>query len=271
MGNPIGSFIWYELMTDAPDAVRDFYRAVIGWEISGPDPQAAGGAIDYRHIVRSDGGSAGGVLKLQPEMLAGGARPCWLPYLHVADVDAEVAAIVADGGRVLMPAMTIEVGRFALVADPQGAPFYVMAPVALPGMEGHSSDVFSPSAEQRAGWNEYFAEDLDAAKAFYARHFGFEFNNSMPMGAMGDYCFIDHHGQVLGAMMKRPPEAPAPGWRIYFRVPDTFAAHDAVIAAGGKAETEPMQVPTGDWVFHAFDPQGAFFGIVGKKVEGTAP
>lgn len=261
MSNPAGSFIWYELVTSDSDAARDFYRAVIGWEISGP----VAGPVDYRHIRRSDGGDAGGVLALSSEMEANGARPCWLPYLSVPDVDTAVAAITAEGGRILMPKMTIEVGTFALVTDPQGAPLYVMTPVPPPGKEIYASDVFSETAEQRVGWNEYLAEDLAAAKEFYARHFGFEFNESMPMGPMGDYCFIDHHGVRLGAMMLRPPQASTQGWRIVFRVPDIDHARAMVGQAGGTAVTEPHQVPTGDFVFHAFDPQGAFFALVGKR------
>lgn len=264
MGNPPGSFIWYELVTTDPDSARDFYGAVIGWQITQGAPPAPG-APDYRHILRSDGGSGGGVLRLAEEALAQGARPAWLPYLHVTDVDAAVSAITAEGGRVLMPKMTIEVGSFALVTDPMGAPFYVMTPVPPAGMENMASDVFSPTAEQRVGWNELATDDVPRAKDFYSRHFGFEFNNSMPMGPLGDYWFIDHHGQTLGAIMQRPEQVPVGMWRLYFRVPDIDAARSAVIAGGGQAITEPHQVPGGDWVFHAFDPQGAFFGLVGGK------
>ena len=61
-----GSFIWYELMTPDPDAAAKFYGAVIGWKFS-PPPATPGGK-DYRAILRSDGGSAGGVLKLTDDM-----------------------------------------------------------------------------------------------------------------------------------------------------------------------------------------------------------
>src|SRR3546814_12664454 len=79
-------------------------------------------------IGRGDGGNAGGVLALNADMLAGGARPAWMGYLEVADVDAAVAAIEADGGAVHMPATDLPVGRIAMVSDPQGAVFYVMDP-----------------------------------------------------------------------------------------------------------------------------------------------
>ena len=124
MANPLGSFIWYELMTTDPGAAAKFYEPIVGWKVEAHSEP--GTAMDYRMLVRSDGGYEGGVFKLTDEMCQGGARPCWLGYLSVADVDAAVTAITADGGKALMPAFDIDVGRIAMVADPQGLPFYVM-------------------------------------------------------------------------------------------------------------------------------------------------
>ena len=74
-------------------------------------------------INRSDGKFAGGVLGLSADMLQHGARPGWIGYLSTADVDRQLAAIVADGGTVRMPATNIPtVGRIAMVTDPQGVP-----------------------------------------------------------------------------------------------------------------------------------------------------
>ena len=82
-----------------------------------------------------------------------GARPCWIGYLGVDDVDASVAAIEGAGGKLLMPARDIEMaGRIAMVADPNGAPFYVMTPMPPPG--GGESTAFSPTLVGRCAWNE---------------------------------------------------------------------------------------------------------------------
>lgn len=255
------AFIWYELMTSDADAAAAFYGAVIGWTFAGEGD----GPMGYRHIRRADGGDAGGMLPLTAEMQAAGARPAWVPYLHVTGLDAALEAITAEGGTVLMPPTALPVGCFAMVADPQGVPIYVMDPVPPPGREGEASDVFSPGAVQRVGWNELASPDLEASKAFYARHFGFEFNNDMPMGDMGDYCFIDHGGQTIGAMMpKHDPQAPVQ-WRLYFRVPSIAAAKAAIEASGGRVLHGPHQVPGDDWIVIATDPQGAEFGLVGAK------
>jgi hypothetical protein len=104
-------------------------------------------------IQRDDGGSAGGLLGLSSEMLQHGAIPCWLGYLHVANVDTACQAIVADGGKVLMPRLDLPVGQIAMVADPMGTPFYVMTPIPPPGKPDAKSDVFDV-AVQRVRWNE---------------------------------------------------------------------------------------------------------------------
>jgi hypothetical protein len=264
MTNPAGSFIWYELMTTDPDGARAFYGKVVGWKITGePDPQAGG--VDYRHIIRDDGGSNCGVLGLSKEMRDGGARPCWMGYLFVQDVDAQVNAIVAEGGKSLMPAFDLEVGRIAMVMDPQGIPIYVMTPVPPAGKEGEGSDVYQRYGIQHVSWNELYTPDIEGSKAFYARHFNFEFNDKMPMGPMGDYWFIDHGGETIGAMMQKPPHVPMPGWNYYIRVGNIDVATEAVKASGGQVLNGPMQVPGDEWIINGMDPQGAPFSLVGTK------
>ena len=128
MSDDRGGFIWYELITDDVDKARDFYRAVVGWEIAA-EGQAMSTGTTYRMIQRSDGGNAGGVLTMSDDMKAHGGKPVWLGYIHHPDVDAAVERIKAAGGAVHMPPMDMPgVGRMAMVADPQGAQFYVMNP-----------------------------------------------------------------------------------------------------------------------------------------------
>ena len=124
-----GSWIWYELMSPDPDGSKAFYEAVVGWSIS----TGHGDDTNYGFIVNPDGGMTGGLMRLTAEMQAHGARPSWLGYIGVDDVDASAASIAAAGGKVLMAPFDIAMaGRVALVADPGGAPFYVMTPAPRP-------------------------------------------------------------------------------------------------------------------------------------------
>jgi predicted enzyme related to lactoylglutathione lyase len=255
-----GSHIWYELMTMDPDGAKAFYDAVVpGWSIGERLP----GDQDYRMIGRSDGGFAGGVLGLTDEMRQHGAKPIWLGYVGVDDVDATVARIEAKGGKALMPAFDIPQGRIAMVADPAGNPLYVMKPVPPAGNPDAQSDVFSPDAEQRVGWNELSTADAAAARTFYGELFGWTSDDFMPMGEFGEYRFFANQGTTIGAVCGVMPGGSG-GWRYYIRVPSIARAVDLVKAGGGSVSMGPHEVPGGDHIIIGYDPQGAEFALVGK-------
>lgn len=258
-----GGFIWYELMTTDAAAAGQFYSAVVrGWTFGERVPAD----VDYRMIQRSDGGMAGGVLKLNAEMQAGGARPAWLGYLHVKDVDAAVAAIKADGGQSMMdPWDQPGVGRLAMVTDPQGAPFYLMDPIPPERDPDAVSDVFSVDQAEHVRWNELSSSDPDAAIAFYRRHFGWTQEGEMDMGEFGKYRFVQKDGVGIGAIMPKMPQMPVSLWTYYIGVDDIDRAVAAIIEQGGKLLNGPMEIPGGEFALNGLDPQGASFGLVGPR------
>jgi predicted enzyme related to lactoylglutathione lyase len=254
-----GSHIWYELMTTDPDGAAKFYGAVVGWSVGERIP----GNQDYRMIGRGDGGFAGGVFGLKQEELDHGARPAWLGYIGAEDVDATVAQIEAKGGKTLMPAFDIPQGRIAMVADPQGNPFYVMKPNPPAKDPDAQSDVFSPDAEQRVSWNELSTPDPAAARSFYGELFGWESNDFMDMGEYGEYRFFDHGPVRIGAVCGVSPGS-SQGWRYYVNVPSISKAVKTVQASGGAISVGPHDIPGGAQIIIGRDPQGAEFALVGK-------
>lgn len=260
MDKLLGSWIWYELMTKDAAGAKAFYEATVGWTIApGAEPP-----LFYGHIARADGRAIGGVLPLSEDMLAQGAHPMWVGYIGTDDLDATLAQVVARGGRALMPRMDIDEGSFAMVMDPWGASFYLMQP--NPGPDAPPSVAFSPTEAQSVGWNELYTGDFDAALAFYTEIFGWEPAGSMDMGNFGTYQFLAHQGVTFGAMMPKPPHVPVGGWNHYIRAADFDAAHRAAIAGGANVLHGPVEVPGGDWIINAMDPQGAAFAIVGQKL-----
>jgi hypothetical protein len=195
-----------------------------------------------------------------------GARPTWLGYILVPDVDASVAAIQQQGGQVHMPAFDVPgVGRVAMVTDPQGAPFYIMKPIPPADDPNGKSDVFSVDQPQRFRWNELSSADQDGAVDFYCRNFGWVQEGAMPMGEMGDYRFIYANGVRIGAIMRKPPQRPVTAWTYYIGVDDIDRAAEAVSAGGGQILFGPMEIPGGEFSLNAMDPQGASFALVGPR------
>ena len=258
--NPEGDFIWYELMTTDADGAKSFYDAVVGWDFG----EGAAEYQGYRMINTRDGGFAGGVMPLTAEMQQHGARPTWLGYLNVADVDEKARSVEAAGGRTLMGPMDIpNVGRIAMLADPAGAPFYVMKPIPPAGREDEPSTVFSPTDQGRCAWNELSSSDPPGARRFYGEQFGWTSDDFMDMGEHGEYRFFDHHGLRLGAVSGTMHGEPS-HWRFYFRVPSVGRAKETAESQGGKIVMGPMEVPGGDHIVIGIDPQGAEFALVGN-------
>jgi len=263
MPNQHGEFIWYELCTDDADAAGHFYGAILGWRIT--DSGQPG--MDYRILQARDEDTGewrpiGGLMPLSEEMKQGGASPVWLGYIGVDDVDQSVARVIELGGKVRMPATDIpDVGRLAMVTDPQGTPFYVM--------RGHSDDTSLAFASDRprvghCAWNELATTNSDAAKAFYFEAFGWTKDGEMDMGPMGAYEFIRHNG-VIGAIMPKPDDMPVSMWHYYFRPANIDAAIKAITDNGGQVLHGPDEIPGGDFIVKGVDPQGTVFALVGSR------
>ena len=272
MTNHHGDFIWYELMTTDAEAARDFYQGVVGWDIEAK----ASGPMDYRMISSSEGPVAG-LMPITPDMANGGARPAWLGYVAVDDVDAMAASVTEGGGAVHMPPHDLEgVGRFAFVADPQGAMVYIMKPVPPAGDPDATSNSFSYDKPRigHCAWNELATSDPAGALHFYGQRFGWVKDGEMDMGPMGTYQFLRHTGRsdgsvpgqgMLGAVMPKPPQMPVSAWTYYFRVADIDAAVAQIESRGGKVIHGPVEIPGGDFSLNGIDPQAAFFGLVGSR------
>jgi predicted enzyme related to lactoylglutathione lyase len=202
---------------------------------------------------------------LPDEAVKMGAPPHWLGHVSVADADASAARAQELGGKLLVPVQHIpEVGRFAILSDPQGAVFSAYTPAG--DMPGHTG-------EPRAGdmsWHELNTTDYQAAWKFYSELFGWKNTSSMDMGPeMGAYWMFGLDPEKpMGGMsnvakqMKMPPH-----WLYYVTVDDIDATVASIQKNGGKILNGPMDVPGNDKIAQCMDPQGAAFAIYmqGKK------
>ena len=118
--NEAGAFCWCELLTTDVERAKEFYSEVFGWEFE--TSEVGGGAYTE---IKAGGRSVAGLMTKPPSMPAE-APPMWAVYFGVGNVDESVQRVTELGGNVIMEPQTIEPGRFAVVADPQGAPFGVI-------------------------------------------------------------------------------------------------------------------------------------------------
>jgi predicted enzyme related to lactoylglutathione lyase len=249
-------FFWYELMTPDAAASRDFYGHVVGWTFS----EMPGGDMPYTIISAGDR-PVGGMLTLTDDMKAGGARPAWLGYIRVADVDAKVKEIEAGGGAVhLSPRDVPGAGRIAMLSDPGGAAFYVMTPRPPEG-QGDLAPI-APTTTGAFSWHELYAgQGQKAAFDFYSGLFGWESMHEMDMGPMGVYRLFGADGVQLGGMMDKPANIPASFWGFYTTVDGIDAAVERLKEKGGQVLNGPHQVPNGSFIVQAMDPEGTAFAL----------
>jgi len=118
---PPGHFCWNELLTDRPKECAGFYTDLFGWGVETSEMPDTGTYWVFQRGERMECG-----MLAFPEQAAGHAPPHWLPYVAVADVDATVELAGELGARVYcQPTDIPQMGRFAVLADPQGAAFAV--------------------------------------------------------------------------------------------------------------------------------------------------
>ena len=250
-------FVWYELLTTDPAAAENFYRGVIGW--SGQDSGVPGVAYT---ILSAGAIPIGGLMALPEAALKMGARPGWIGYVGVEDVDSSADEFENTGGVIhKAPADIPGVGRFAVVADPQGAALSLFK-----GASGAEPQPEPRGAPGHVGWRELHAVDREAAFAFYADRFGWTKGEAMDMGPMGIYQLFKAGGdEAIGGMMTKLDAMPVPFWLYYFNVAGIDAAAKAVEAGGGQVLNGPHEVPGGDFILQGLDPQGAMFALVGPR------
>ncbi len=269
--NQHGAFSWGELMTKDPAASKRFYSELLGWETKDTEmPPSAGGGqpMTYTSLMIGKEESVGGLMKMPPEVPEG-VPPYWGLYVTVKDIDAVAAKVEALGGSLVCPVMDLkEVGRMAVIHDPQGAVLsliqYVPAEMFQPGEDVRNKHgAFS--------WGELLTTDADAAKQFYGELLGWEMEDrAMP------YCDGEGDGftytlaklaadQPVGGIMKIPPQMPEgipPHWGVYVTVNDVDAVAAKARELGATLTYEPMDAEGVGRMTNLRDPQGAHLSVI---------
>ncbi len=254
--NSLGRFVWSELLTTDVEGAIKFYGETIGWETEAWQ----GGEKDYTMWV-SKAGPIGGVMTLPQKAVEMGAPPHWLAHVSSPDVDATADQAKGLGASLLHgPEDVPDAGRFAVLADPQGAVFSIFTAVGEDPPKQESDGLGEVS------WHELATTDQEAAFGFYEALFGWEKTDAMDMGEMGIYQMYGLGGTTLGGMFTKSEQMPGPpAWLLYVSVADVHATAEKIKEKGGTILNGPMEVPGGGWIAQCLDPQGAAIAIHADK------
>ena len=214
-------------MTPDADGSKAFYD---GRRLEHPDDAWRGQAT--ASSTPADAGWSVASCNLTADMTEHGARPCWVGYIGVDDVDARLAAVEAAGGKVLMPARDIEMaGRIAMVADPNGAALLPHDADAAAGRRGESHASSPPSSAIAPGMSDGRRRrprwiSIPACSAGRCR-------TEWIWATMGTYRFVAHDGVTTRRDHAQAAAGAGLGLGHYFRVADIDAASRGQ-AAGGR-------------------------------------
>jgi len=244
-----GTPSWVDLGTPDPADARRFYSGLFGWTIEEGPPETGG----YSVCTLDDQPVAG----LGPQM-ATDMPPWWTTYITVSDADETAAAIVEDGGSIILePVEVMDVGRMAVAADATGAVFSIWQPRQHIGA-GLVNEV------NTLCWNELTTRNPQRSVEFYGAVFGWTANILSNVGVDN---YIEFHlgGRSVAGMMPMesgswPADMPN-HWMVYFAVENCDAAAARVTELGGKVMVPPTDVPPGKFAV-VNDPQGAVFSII---------
>ena len=238
----IGSWVWHEHHSREAKKAQTFYKELLGWAV---EPWKPGGDVDYT-IIKSGEQMHGGFMAAQ-----GNEPSHWIGHVLVDDVDETARHAEAAGGKVLAGPMEMpEVGRFAAIADPQGAVFSIFASAG----EG-------PPSEGVFVWDELHTSDPGAAKSFYGEVLGWSASDS-DMGGM-TYTIFKRKGDrdVGGCMAIQEGMQAPPHWLVYIATQDIDKTTARAKELGATIFVEPSEIPNMGRFSVVQDTAGATFGL----------
>lgn len=249
MTQTYGHFVGHDLLTTDVAAAMAFYQGLFPeWSV---EAIAMGGGAVY-HRIRVAGADQGGVTSLSADA---GLTSHWIGSVAVDDCAAAVRRAENSGGQCLVPVVAVpNVGKFALVQDPQGAvikPFEATRPHQPPSV---------PTSGQIV-WDELLAPNISGSRRFYETVFGWSSVETLIEGT-GQFVFFKVGQQdVAGGLSKPVGDLTSAIWYPYFAADDVDARSARATELGATTCVPAREIPgIGRFAVHA-DPTGAMFAL----------
>ncbi len=240
-----GKFIWFEHLSRDSKRAQAFYGEALGWRTQA-FPM---GDASYDMVYVGDT-MTGGYATSSDD------RPArWISYVSVENVDGAASAATASGGKIVEPLFDARgVGRFARIADPQGAELYLFKKATDDPADG-------PVTQGHFFWNELHTPDPAAAAAFYEKVVGFS-HRSLDMGPAGAYHIVSAGGVDRGGITAVQAASAPPHWLPYVYVDDVDATMARVKKVGGTESIPPHDIPGIGRFAVLADPTGAELAVM---------
>lgn len=243
-----GLFAWYDIMAVDETVTNPFYSGLFGWDFSA-EPRPNDG---YR-MVTFEGQGLGGSLPWKTES----GRSAWMGYIQVTGIAEHVARARELGATIFVESMDIpNVGTFAVLNDPAGAPFYLYE--ILP--EYRAATTGYDRGPGHIIWNELITNDLPAASAFYREIADWELVPTSPDPLAYTVAKVDG-APVAGLFQpEAPPENAA--WIMSINTDDIDVTMEKTIQLGGKVIHAASTVPGVGRTAWIADPTGGVIGLM---------
>jgi predicted enzyme related to lactoylglutathione lyase len=249
-----GTFSWADVTTTDQDAAKEFYSGLFGWEA---EDVPAGDGIVYS-MMRLNGKDVAAISPQQQQQRDAGVPPTWNSYITVDSADAAADKAAQLGATVHAPPFDVfDVGRMAVIQDPQGAFFMVWEPRQSIG----AGLVNAPGA---LSWNELSSPDVDASVSFYGDLFGWEADEFEGTGER--YLVVKNDGRGNGGIRELGDQPAPPHWLPYFGIDDIDRGLAKVTELGGSTLAGPIDIGIAK-IGIVQDPQGAIFAIYAGEFE----
>jgi uncharacterized protein len=249
-----GEFCWHELGTRDIQKAVEFYTALVNWGTLSHDM----GEMGIYYMFQLDGQDTGAGYQMSGPRFEH-VPPHWMPYIWVDDVDVAASKTTELGGRIIAPPMDIpNVGRMAILQDPQGAHFSIFL-----GREHQGAARLSPKPGSFT-WTELNTTNAAGARDFYAGVLGWTWLE-LPMGPGMTYTVFQVAGKNAAGMMEMQGpqfEGVPPHWTSYLSVADCDASVAKAASMGARVLVPPQDVPGTGRFSILQDPTGAVFAVI---------
>jgi uncharacterized protein len=247
----VGKVVWADLVTPSLSSAEKFYGGLFGWTFQ----NIHAGDSDY--VVALDGSRPVAGMVEKPISVSDRHQSAWLTFIAVRDVDAVKRTALAQKGKVLADSVSYAMrGRQAVLADPEGAVFAILA-----SSSGDPPDYLAAPGEWI--WSSLHAKNPETEAAFYQNVFGYDvFDAESADGMEHMILSSDDYARASANALPAGEGRRHAHWLNFIRVENATDLSAKAVLLGGRILVEPHADRHGGMVAVVADPAGAPVGLM---------